>query len=356
MNGGKRMINVKQEKFENYFDGKKLTLYTISNETMSFSVTNYGGIITKVLFPAKNGKLENLVLGYDSVERYIRGNGCYFGVIAGRFANRIGKGCFSIDGVEYQLDKNDGENTLHGGFVGINNRVFDIEPVVFSDNLAGVELSYLSKDGEQGMPGNLEINVFYLLDNENQIKIKYSVKSDKKTPVSLTNHSYFNLTGDCKENIFETELQINSGHILEIDEKLIPTGKLLEVENTPFDFRTSKKIGTDIEKLSKGYDHNFCLDLNGEYDGKLKEIAIAYEPKSCRKMTTFTTMPGVQLYTSGSLYTHTGYKGKVYNAYDGFCLETQFYPDSPNKKEFPNCIIEANKTYDFETVYKFEVI
>ena len=203
MNGVKIMINVKQETFENYFDGKKLCLYTISNETMSFSVTNYGGIITKILFPAKNGKLENLVLGYDSVERYIRGNGCYFGVIAGRFANRIANSSFEIDGNKYFVDKNEGEHSLHGGFLGINRRVFDIEPVEIDEKLGGVKLSYLSKDGEQGMPGNLKINVFYLLDNENNLKIKYVVESDKKTPVNLTNHTYFNLDGveNTQENL-----------------------------------------------------------------------------------------------------------------------------------------------------------
>ena len=355
MNGVKMMINVKKEDFQNSYDGKKVFLYTVSNGTMSFSVTNYGATVTKIEFPSKNGEMENLVLGFDSVEEYIKGNGCYFGVVAGRFANRIGNGCFQIDGKNYQLDQNDGKNCLHGGFVGINHRVFDIEPVQIDENLAGLKLFYLSKDGEQGMPGNLKITVFYLLSPENKIHIKYVLESDKKTPVSLTNHTYFNLSGDCKENIFDTELQIESENILENDDNLIPTGKLLKVENTAFDFRKAKKIGADIEKVSGGYDHNFCLISETEkYDGKLKKVSVAYEPKSGRKLTTYTTMPGVQLYTSGSLTPQTGYKGKNYQPYDGFCLETQFYPDSPNKPNFPNCVIEANKEYTFETIYQFE--
>ena len=356
MNGEKTMIKVVKEDFENSVDGKKVYLYTISNDVMSFSVTNYGATITRILFPSKNGKIENIVLGYDSVNQYIKGNSGYYGVLAGRFANRIGKGCFILDGVKYQLDQNDGKNCLHGGFVGLNHRVFDIEPVTIDENLAGVKLYYLSKDGEQGMPGNLNINVWYLLDDKNQLKIKYDVNSDKKTPVSLTNHSYFNLSGDCKENILETELQIESDYVLEIDENLIPTGKLLKVENTAFDFRTGKKIGSDIEKIPLGYDHNFCLVADSEnYSGKLKKVAVAYDAKSGRKLTTYTTMPGVQLYTSGSLTPHKGYQGKNYEPYDGFCLETQFYPDSPNKIEFPNSVIEANKDYSFETIYSFEI-
>ena len=348
------MIKVTKEDFQNFYDGKQVCLYTVSNGKMSFSVTNFGGAITKILVPSKTGVLENVVLGYDSVHHYIRGNFCYFGVIAGRFANRIANSSFEIDGNKYFLDKNEGEHSLHGGFVGINRRVFDIEPVEIDEKLGGVKLSYLSKDGEQGMPGNLKINVFYLLDNENNLKIKYVVESDKKTPVNLTNHTYFNLSGDCKKNIFDTVLQISSEKILEVDDKLIPTGKFVSVENTPFDFRKPKKIGADIKKLKKGYDHNFCL-VGDDYDGKLQQVSVVYEPKSGRKMTTFTTMPGVQVYTSGSLYTHYGYKGKKYKAYDGFCLETQFYPDAPNKPNFPNCVIEANKEYQYETVYKFEV-
>lgn len=348
------MIKVVKEKSQNSLDGKKVYLYTVSNGNMSFSVTNYGGTITKIIMSSKTGKEENIVLSYDTLEEYIKGNSCYFGVIAGRFANRIGNATFTLDGIEYQLDRNDGNNCLHGGFIGINHRVFDIEVVNLEENLAGVKLSYISKDGEQGMPGNLKINVFYLLDDKNQLKIKYICESDKKTPVSLTNHTYFNLSGDCKENIFETELQLESDFILDIDENLVPTGKLLEVKNTPFDFKKAKKLGSDIEKVLGGYDHNFCL-VTDNYDGKLKKVSVAYDEKSGRKMTTYTTMPGVQLYTAGSLTPHIGYLGKNYNPYDGFCLETQFYPDSPNKKEFPNCILEANKEYVFETIYHFEI-
>lgn len=343
------MISIVKEDYSNYYCGKEVSLYTVSNGKMSFSATNFGCTITRIFVPDSKGNVENVVLGFDSVSDYLKINPCYFGVLAGRFANRIGKAQFKLEGVTYNLDKNDGENSLHGGYCGLHTNVFDVEIVEKSDDEKGLKFSYLSPNGEEGFPGNLKISVEYLLNSKNQLVINYFAVSDKATPLSLTNHSYFNLTGDAKADILNHELFMDSDKYLEVDGQLIPTGNLTDVTGNAFDFRKPKTIGKDVAQVKGGYDHCYCLKT----DGKLTKVSECFEPVSGRKMTTLTTMPGVQLYTGGSLSKMTGYKGKEYDKFYGFCLETQQYPDAPNKPDFPSCIIEANKEVTSNTIYEF---
>ena len=337
-------------------DGKDVDLYKLTNANgLRMSVMTYGAIVVSLEVPDKTGKLGDIVLGFDTLDEYLKGHP-YFGAIVGRYGNRIGKGKFTLDGVDYQLAINNGENHLHGGLKGFDKVVWDAVPVRETDAV-GVKFSYLSKDGEENYPGNLDSTVTYLLTNDDEFKIIYSASTDKATPINLTHHSYFNLAGQGQGDILDHELMINSDRYTPVDKGLIPTGQLKEVTGTPFDFRTPFAIGARIArddqqlKYGGGYDHNFCLRSGG---GVLTLAVSVYEPTTGRVMEVHTTEPGVQLYSGNFLDgTNVGKGGKVYKHRYGFCLETQHFPDSPNKRHFPSAILRPGQNYSQVTSYKF---
>lgn len=337
-------------------DGKEVFKYTLTNRSgVELTVINYGGIVVSLKAPDKNGTLADVVLGYDSLSSYIASNP-YFGALIGRYGNRIGKGKFSIDGTEYTLATNNGANHLHGGVKGFDKVFWDIEEVTSTEG-ASIKLTYKSKDGEEGYPGNLDAEVTYTLNDSNEWVIKYTATTDKKTVVNLTQHTYFNLTGDVNKDILGHELTILADKFLPVDNGLIPTGELKPVANTPFDFNTATSVGARIDakdtqlELGKGYDH--CWALNGAADN-LRLVASLYEPQSGRLVEVSTTEPGLQFYSGNFLNGQAIVKGGVPAAFrHGLCLETQHFPDSPNKPSFPSVLLEPGKTYTTTTVYKF---
>ncbi len=339
--------------FGNLSDGTPISLYTMTNtHGVTMKVMNYGGIIVSLEVPDRDGKTIDVILGYDSLKAYEKNNP-FFGALVGRYGNRIAKGKFTLDGQEYDLVKNNNGNHLHGGTKGFDKVVWNIEEVPSPDGTA-LKLSYLSKDMEEGYPGNLNVEVIYTLTNDNTVRFDYKATTDKKTVVNLTQHTYFNLNGG-KDNILGHEVSINADRFLPVSEQLIPTGELRPVENTPFDFRTpfaiGERINSDNEQIrfGRGYDH--CWVLNGE---GLKVAAEVYDSTSGIEMTVRTTEPGVQFYTGnfldGSL---TGKNGIVYNQRTGFCLETQHFPDSPNQSAFPSVVLSPGETYSSQTSYQF---
>ncbi|MEN7548017.1 aldose epimerase family protein [Rapidithrix thailandica] len=348
---------VEQESFGT-IEGKEVTLFTLQNsQGMKVKITNYGGIISQLWVPDKEGQLEDVVLGFDHLEDYLKGSP-YFGAIVGRYGNRIAKGQFELDGELYSLATNDGSNHLHGGKKGFDKVLWDAEYLVDEKNVK-LLLSYHSIDGEEGYPGNLSVKVVYTLTDENALKIEYYATTDKKTIVNLTNHSYFNLKGAGKGDILEHQLTIYASKFSPVNQELIPTGELQPVEGTAFDFRKAVAVGARIQKedtqlkFGRGYDHNFVLNRTGE---QLFEAATVVEPVSGRKMQVFTSEPGVQFYSGnfldGSL---TGKDQRVYEHRYGFCLETQHFPDTPNQPGFPSVILEPGQTYQSTTVYKFSL-
>jgi aldose 1-epimerase len=331
-------------------EGQPVDLYTLTNASgMTVKITNYGGIVTSLQVPDKNGKFDDVVLGFDTLDQYLEGHP-YFGALVGRYGNRIAKGKFTLNGTEYQLAANNGENHLHGGIKGFDKVVWNAE-MVKKENEMGVKLSYLSKDGEEGYPGNLTAVVTYVLTNDNELIINYKAETDKPTPVNLTHHSYFNLKGAGNGDILGHLLTIDADRFTPVDEGLIPTGELKSVKDTPMDFTVPKAIGERIDQVKGGYDHNYVL--NG-WDGSLRLAAKVVEPLSGREMEVWTTEPGLQFYTGNFLDgTITGENGKVYNKHYGFCLETQHFPDSPNKAGFPSTILEPGEKYTHTTIYRF---
>ncbi len=328
-------------------NGQIAIWYTLNNDN-GFSVTiqNLGATVTKILAPDKKGKLADVVLGYNTPDEYLT-NSTYFGVICGRYANRIAKGSFSIEGKQYTLPINNAPNSLHGGVEGFSFKIWETTPIV-SEHELSIELEYLSKDGEEGYPGNLKVKVIYTINNDNELKIAYQASTDKATHLNLTNHSYFNLAGS--GNIFDQTLTLNSDYYTPTDDTLIPTGVLEPVDNTLFDFRKPVIFGDWIPKIETGYDHNFVLKNNGQ----LQEIATACHPASGRQLKVFTDQPGVQLYTAYWIDGIVGKKG-IQHHYDAFCLETQHYPDSPNKPQFPSTLLKEGETFQSTTIYKFSV-
>lgn len=339
-------------------DGKPVTLYTLKNKNgVEMSVMNYGGIVVSLKVPDKNGKIEDVVLGYDSLAPYVR-NSPFFGALIGRYGNRIAKGKFKLDGKSYTLPLNNGENHLHGGPKGYDKVYWNIE---VQPDSASLKLTYQSADGEQGYPGNLSAEVIYSLTENDEFKIDYKATTDKKTVVNLTQHSYFNLTGNAGANdILNHQLQLEADNFLPVDKTLIPTGVLKPVAQTPFDFKTITPIGARIDKddeqlkFGGGYDH--CWVLNSK-DTILHQVATLIEPASGRRMEVYTTEPAMQFYSGNFLDgTITGKGGAVYKFRSGLCLETQHYPDSPNKPSFPSTVLNPGDTYKTSTVYKFSVI
>jgi len=342
-------MNIQKEIFGE-IKGKEVLLFTLKNNNgLIAKITNYGGIVTSLLVPDKNGNFDDVVLGYDNLEGYLKETP-YFGAIVGRYANRIAKGKFILDGVEYKLAVNNGPNHLHGGIIGFDRVVWDVEEFI-SEEGVGVKLHYLSKDGEEGYPGNLNIKVCYTLTNKNELKIEYTATTDKATPINLSHHSYFNLAGTSGKDILNHKLWIDADKYTVVDETLIPTGELRNVTG-PMDFRVPTKVGERIDKVEGGYDHNYVLNNEGNY-GKVAELS---EPETGRVMEVFTSEPGMQFYSGNFLDgSITGKKGMVYTKHFGLCLETQHFPDSPNQPEFPNTILRPGETYKQETVYKFLV-
>jgi aldose 1-epimerase len=338
-------IETKEFKLSN---GQTALWYYLNNDNgVSVVIQNLGAAVTKILAPDKDGKIDDVVLGFNTADEYLS-NPTYFGVICGRYANRIANGKFTIDGKHYTLPVNNGPNSLHGGVNGFHLQIWDSKSIT-SEKALSVELEYISKDGEEGYPGNLTTKVIYSLNNENELKITYQATTDQATHINLTNHSYFNLAGS--GNIFNQILTIDSDYYTEKDENLIPTGVLEPVENTLFDFRKPALLGDRISEMETGYDHNFVLKNRGQ----LQEIATAYHPISGRLLKVFTDQPGVQLYTA---YWIEGVKGKegIYHHYGAFCLETQHYPDSPNKPQFPSTLLKEGETFNSTTIYKFSVV
>jgi len=347
-----------KESFGKTSDGQNVDIYTLTNSGgAEVKITNYGGIVTSLKVPDRNGKLDDIVLGFDNLDAYLKGHP-YFGAIIGRYGNRIAKGRFTLHGLEYKLAVNNGENHLHGGIKGFDKVVWKAKPRTLA-NGAALELTYLSKDGEEGYPGNLSVKVVYTLTNANALKIDYSATTDKDTVVNLTHHSYFNLAGQGNGDILNHRLFVNAARFTPTDAGSIPTGELRSVRGTPFDFTRAITIGARINqdyeqlKFGKGYDHNFVL--NGKI-GILRPVARVSESTSGRVMEVWTTEPGMQLYTGNFLDSAlTGKDGKVYQQRYGFCLETQHYPDSPNKPKFPTTVLRKGGRYHTITIYEFSV-
>jgi len=345
-------MSIKTEPFGQTPDGQAVDLVTMTNAYgIEARIITYGGIIVSMKVPDRDGKLGDVVLGFDKLDGYTKGHP-YFGAIVGRYGNRIGEGKFTLDGVEYKLAANNGPNHLHGGIKGFDKVVWRIEQAKAEGDEAILELSYLSKDGEEGYPGNLACTVTYTLTANNEFKIHYEATTDKPTVLNLTNHSYWNLAGQGTGDILGHELMLNADRYTPVDEGLIPTGELKSVKDSPMDFTKSMTIGSRIKQVDiGGYDHNFVL--NGK-TGQMKLCARVYEPTSGRVMEIDTTEPGVQFYTGNFLDgTLRGKDGKVYQKHYAFCLETQHFPDSPNKPDFPSVVLRPGEKYDTTTVYKF---
>jgi len=356
--GGKGDISsmsIKTESFGRTPQGEQVQLYVLTNANgVKAQIMDYGATVVSLEVPDRDGKMADVVLGYDNLRDYIK-NSPYFGAIVGRYGNRIAKGRFTLEGVEYTLAKNNGENHLHGGIKGFDKVLWKSESVN-KPNAVGVKFSYLSKDGEEGYPGNLDCSVTYLLTNDNELKIEYLATTDKPTPVNLTHHGYFNLTG-CERDILGHELMLKADRFTPVDSGLIPTGELRPVKGTVMDFTKPTPIGARINsddqqiKFGGGYDHNWVLKRTGR---GLSPAARVYEPSSGRIMEVLTTEPGVQCYSGNFLDgTITGKGGIVYKHRYGFCLETQHYPDSPNKPNFPSVILRPGQKYAQTTIYRF---
>jgi len=337
----------------------KLEAFTIANSNgLKMTVTNFGGRIVSLWVPDKNGASGDIVLGYDDVSNYLHGDP-YFGAMIGRYGNRIAKGKFSLDGTDYQLAVNNGANTLHGGPGGFHNVYWKVKPATTPEGEA-LEMTYESKNGEEGYPGLLLVKATYILTNKNELVIDYTAITDKPTVVNLTHHSYFNLAGEGSGDILGHSLTLFAGRFTPVDEGLIPTGELKLVEGTPFDFRKPHTIGERINgddqqlKFGKGYDHNWVLAKKA---GELSLAALVTEPTSGRTMEVWTTEPGLQFYSGNFLDgSQIGKGGKPYNHRTGFCLEAQHYPDSPNKKDFPSTVLRPGETYSQRTIYKFGTV
>jgi aldose 1-epimerase len=346
-----RTMSIKTESFGQTPDGQAVSLVTMTNgKGLCAEVTNYGATLVVMKTPNRNGKSADITLGFDSIEPYIRG--CpYFGATVGRYANRIGKARFLLDGIEYKLAANNGPNHLHGGKKGFDKVVWKIKQADADAERAIVKMSYLSKDGEEGYPGNLKCTVTYTLTADNELKLGYEATTDKTTIVNLTNHSYWNLAGQGNVDILSHELMLNADRYTPVDEGLIPTGEIKTVKGSPMDFTKPMAIGSRINEVAGGYDHNYVLNSSG---GALALAARVYEKTSGRVMEIFTTEPGVQFYAGNFLDgSITGKAGKVYGKHYGFCLETQHFPDSPNKSEFPRVVLMPGEKYETLTVHKF---
>ena len=351
-------VTIEKSPFGTTVEGIDVDKYKLSNrQGMEVSIINYGGIITSWTAKDKNGVYEDIVLGYNELSEYEKETP-YFGAIIGRFANRIAKGKFSIEGKEYTLAVNNGENHLHGGIKGFDKAVWDAETRL-TDSSASLILKYLSKDMEEGYPGNLELEVVYTLNNDDELSVTFKAITDKTTVINLTQHSYFNLSANFHNTIVNHELILNSDAFLPVDKTLIPTGEFRDVTNTPFDFRTPKTIGQQIDEedlqLKNGYGYDHCWVLN-EPDIGVRFVASAFEPQSRRHLEVFSDQPGIQFYSGNFLDgTLPSKNNGSYEFRSGFCLETQHFPDSPNHKNFPSVILRPEEEYKSQTIFKLTV-
>jgi len=345
---GQPIMDVTREPFGSLPDGTTVEIYTITNHKgLKARLMTYGATLVSLEVPDRDGKLDDIVLGHDSLAGYLKASP-YFGAIVGRYGNRIAKGRFVLDGVEYKLATNNGINHLHGGLKGFDEVVWAARPVKVV-NAVGVRFSYLSCNGEAGYPGNLKVIVTYSLTNDNELRISYEAETDKATPVNLTHHSYFNLAG--KGDILGHQLTLYADKFTPVNEGLIPTGEIRDVKGTPMDFSAPAAIGSRIAQVKGGYDHNYVLRNSS---GALALAAIVYEPVTGRQMEISTTEPGIQFYTGNFLDgTIKGKYGLVYAKHAGFCLETQHFPDSPNHPDFPSTILEPGKKLMSLTVHEF---
>lgn len=345
-------MSIEKTSFGKTEDGQEIDLYTCTNKNgLIVKLTNYGAIVVSVETPDRDGKLANITLGFDKLDGYLQRHP-YFGSTVGRYCNRIAKGKFTLDGKEYTLATNNGENHLHGGDAGFDKQVWNAEQVE-TDNGVGVKFIRRSPDGEEGYPGNLDVTATYTLTNDNELQMEFTATTDKATPCNLTNHNYWNLAGAGSGTNENHELQLESDKYLPVDDGLIPTGELADVKGTPLDFSSPHKIGERLKEIDAdpvGYDH--CYALRSQ-DGSLALAARVKEPNSGRVMEIYTTQPGIQLY-SGNFLDGTE-SGGGFNQYGAFCLETQHYPDSPNQPEFPTTILKPGETYKQTTVHKFSV-
>ncbi len=347
---------IEKKLFGKLSNGSEIFAYTLKNQNgMTAEIINYGAIVVSLTAPDRNGKFEDIVHGYDNIDSYVVDKN-YFGCIVGRYGNRIGKGKFLLEGKVYQLGINNGENHLHGGETGFSKRVWSAEPIE-SETDPALKLTYVSKDGEEGYPGTVTITVVYTLTKNNELKIEYTGTTDKTTVFNPTHHSYFNLSGNMNTTILDHELEINADKTTPVDNELITTGKYADVANTPMDFRLPKKIGKDINadyeqlKFGLGYDHNWVI--NG-YNKKENRVASLYEAGSGRYMEVYSDQPGLQFYSGNFLNgSVAGKKGIKYQYRSALCLETQCFPDSPNKPQFPSAILKPGDVYKQTTIYKF---
>ncbi|MGN6531718.1 MAG: aldose epimerase family protein [Ginsengibacter sp.] len=329
-------------------DGKEVYLFTLVNDKgTEVKISNYGGTVTSFITPDKNGKKSEIIVGFDSLNQYLQ-KPPYFGALIGRYGNRIANAKFTLDGNTYHLAANDGKNSLHGGLKGFDKVVWDAS--VANDSVPSLTLKYLSKDGEEGFPGNLNVTVQYTLTDQNELKIEYNAETDKPTPVNLTNHTYFNLSGDVNNTILDEALMIDADRYTPVDSTLIPTGKITAVKGTPYDFTSPKKIGKDINEVKGGYDFNWVLNRK---DSGLQKAAVLSDPITGRTLEVYTTEPGLQFYTGNFLDgKFINRDGKPVKLHTALCLETQHFPDSPNEPGFPSTILRPGEKYHSETIYK----
>ncbi len=345
---------VAEESFGRMPDGTKVTAYELTNaQGLSAKVIDYGAILVSLEVPDRDGKPGDIALGFDDLDSYLKRNPL-FGATVGRYANRIEGARFTIDGVEHKLTANSGTNHIHGGRAGRFDKVVWKGQSFRNDQETGVRFTYLSPDGNEGFPGNLNCTVTYVLTNRDELRISYEATTDKPTIVNLTNHSYFNLAGAGSRDVLDHEMLINADYYTPADKALIPTGEIHSVEGTPLDFTEPMTIGARIEQLTqtRGYDHNYVLKNS---DGSLVLAARVYEPTSGRVMAVHTTEPGVQLYTANGMKGIKGKDGKIYDRHHGFCLETQHFPDSPNKPHFPSTVLRPGRKYRTMTVFTFSM-
>lgn len=355
----KKCSNLKTENFEKEVNGVKTNLYFLRNGDISAAITNYGGRIVSLCTPGRDAKIADVVLGFNSIDGYLGAKEVFHGALIGRVGNRIAKGKFTLDGIEYSLPINNDPNHLHGGSGGFHNVVWSVKAA----NDTSLILTYMSKDGEMGYPGNLDVEVNYTLTAKNELTIDYEATTDKATPVNLTNHAFFNLAGEGSGvSINEHLLTINADLFTAVDSTLIPLGENVPIEGTPFDFRHAKSIGVDLSQQNNnqqlknglGYDHNFALNKNKT--GAMTWAATVLEPKSGRKMEIYTQEPGLQFYGGNFMDgSDTGKSGKPYGHRQSFAVETQHFPDSPNRSNFPSVILKPGEVYQTATIYRFSV-
>jgi aldose 1-epimerase len=342
-------MDIAKQTFGKTSDEKAVDLYTLTNDSgMVVKITNFGGIITSLKVPDRDSIIDDVVLGFDSLEEYLKGHP-YFGAIVGRYANRICKGKFTLNGIDYTLATNQGGNHLHGGNKGFDKVVWDAYTMKTDDSVV-LKLEYLSPDREEGYPGNLSCIVIYTLTEANELKIFYEAKTDKTTIINLTHHGYYNLAGHGSGDILGHELMLTADNYTPVDDTLIPTGEIKSVKGSPLDFTSPHTIGSRIDQLKNGYDNNYVLN---KPDDSLVLAASVYEPKTGRVMEVLTTEPGIQFYSAYFLDGSNKGKGAVYNSQSGFCLEAQHFPDSPNKLNFPSVVLIPEENYKQLTIYRF---